>query len=88
MDLELNKQSKDKLEEELLSKQRQIQQIQFSEKQLNGKVTELEYEILSKEKQLAASDKLLEVRLSDSYTLLYYLEEYQRITNMLTVWFA
>ncbi len=85
MELELSKQSKDKLEEELLSKQSQIQQIQFSEKQLNGKVTELEYEILSKEKQLAASDKLLEVRLSDSYTLLYYSEEYQRIINMLTV---
>lgn len=64
MELDLNKQSKNKLEEELLSKQSQIQQIQFSERQLNNKVSEFEYEVLAKEKQLAASEKLLEVRVS------------------------
>lgn len=61
IELDLMKTSRNKLEEELLSKQNHIQQFQIVEKQYNSKVSELEYEILTKEKALASSEKLLDV---------------------------
>jgi hypothetical protein len=61
MDLELTNQSKNKVEEELISKQSEMQQFQYVESQLNKKVSEFEYELLTKEKALASSEKLLEV---------------------------
>jgi hypothetical protein len=61
MDLELTNQSKNKVEEELISKQSEMQQFQYVESQLNKKVSEFEYELLAKEKALASSEKLLEV---------------------------
>ncbi|XP_046653557.1 protein Spindly-like [Daphnia pulicaria] len=60
MDLELTNQSKNKVEEELISKQSEMQQFQYVESQLNKKVSEFEYELLTKEKALASSEKLLE----------------------------
>jgi hypothetical protein len=65
MELELKNQSKKTIEEELISKQSDIQQFQFLENQLNKKVSEFEYEVLAKEKALASSEKLLEVILSE-----------------------
>ncbi len=61
MDLELTNQSKNKVEEELISKQSEMQQFQYVESQLKKKVSEFEYELLAKEKALASSEKLLEV---------------------------
>lgn len=61
MDLELTNQSKNKVEEELISKQSEMQQFQYVEIQLKKKVSEFEYELLAKEKALASSEKLLEV---------------------------
>lgn len=61
MDLELTNQSKNKVEEELISKQSEVQQFQYVESQLKKKVSEFEYELLAKEKALASSEKLLEV---------------------------
>lgn len=61
MDLEITNQSKNKLEEDLLSKHNEIQQFHSKEKQHINKISELEYEILAKEKSLASSEKLLEV---------------------------
>lgn len=60
MDLEITNQSKNKLEEDLLSKHNEIQQFHSKEKQHINKISELEYEILAKEKSLASSEKLLE----------------------------
>jgi len=69
MDLELTNQSKNKVEEELISKQSEVQQFKFLEIQLNKKVSEFEYELLAKEKALASSEKLLEVMLQKKLTL-------------------
>jgi hypothetical protein len=69
MDLELTNQSKNKVEEELISKQSEMQQFQYVESQLNKKVSEFEYELLTKEKALASSEKLLEVILPQISTV-------------------
>lgn len=76
MDLELTNQSKNKVEEELISKQSEMQQFQYVESQLNKKVSEFEYELLTKEKALASSEKLLEVilpQISTVWTTTQYL---------------
>lgn len=64
MELELAKQSKSTLEEEIVAKQSEIQQFHMVENQLTSQVSQLEYEILNKEKALASSEKLLEVQYS------------------------
>lgn len=49
------------MEEELISAQNQKQQLQLMEKQSLQKISELEDTVLTKEKQLASTEKLLEV---------------------------
>jgi hypothetical protein len=46
-----------------------MQQFQYVESQLNKKVSEFEYELLTKEKALASSEKLLEVILPQISTV-------------------
>ncbi|XP_057377585.1 protein Spindly-like [Daphnia carinata] len=60
MDLEITNESKKKLEEDLLSKHNEIHKFHLRENQHINKISELEYEILAKEKALASSEKLLE----------------------------
>lgn len=63
MELELSKQSNGKMEEDLISSQNQVQQVQVAMKKLEHKVDELEQEMLAKEKELASTEKLLEVNI-------------------------
>ena len=76
MDLELTNQSKNKVEEELISKQSEVQQFKFLEIQLNKKVSEFEYELLAKEKALASSEKLLEVMLQKKINTMWNWTQY------------
>ena len=61
MELESTQENKKRLEDELMCKERQIQQFEGVEKLHKHKVEELELEIRAKEKELASSDKVLEV---------------------------
>jgi len=60
--LEISKECNGKLEDTLLSCQNQIQQLQASERQLQSNISEMEYEVLAKDKELASMEKLMEVR--------------------------
>jgi hypothetical protein len=57
----LGKQSYSKLEEDLVASQNQIHQLQVAENKLCQQLSETEKEVLSKEKELASAEKLMEV---------------------------
>lgn len=60
-ELEVSKQSIQKVTDELLQCHTQVQQLLLGEKKLQQRITELEYEVLAKEKELLSTEKLVEV---------------------------
>jgi len=58
--LEISKECSGKLEGSVLLCQNQIQQLQFAERKLQSSISEMEYEVLAKDKALASMEKLME----------------------------
>lgn len=61
MQLDLDKQSYSKLEEDLVASQNQIHQLKVLENKLCQQLSEAEDQVLRKEKELASAEKLMDV---------------------------
>ena len=58
------------MEENLSSAQNHIQQLQIIERKIQDKIAEVEYELMTKEKELASSEKLIEVCIEFNFPII------------------